>query len=287
MQLLSLTDLSKTQLFELIRAAAAEASGGESVPDGAVALLFLEDSTRTRISFERASQKLGRPVINMDVAHSSLNKGESFCETLDVLLDYGVKTVVLRSREALFEASELPAEINLISAGQGTEYHPTQVMGDAAALLEYFGLESVEDLSTKRVLLCGDLRHSRVAHSWYELSKLLGMTLHLAAPKPWLPSWGEELRCFQSLGPAIEQSDILISLRVQKERHKQSEVDLSSYIRDFQANLANVQGRPVLHPGPTNWGVELAEEIQSYKKSLIRAQRIGCYRVRTELLRRF
>ncbi|NCN28655.1 hypothetical protein GW915_13910 [bacterium] len=286
MNLFSLEDLEKTELVDILDSAL---SGDipKAKSQGCVALLFFENSTRTRLSFERAAQTLARPYMNFDIDSSSLKKGESFEETLEVLEDYDISTAVIRSAQRMFDPDSYVGNLNVISAGEGTFYHPTQAMGDVLALAKSWGMASVSMLKGKTLLIFGDLRHSRVAHSWFEMADLLGINLKLASPQEWMPEWGAELNRSSNLKEGLLGADAVMALRVQTERHSGQGQGIASFEKSFQCTQDILAKRPLLHPGPTNWGVELAPELKKYENSLIRSQRQECYRVRTGLLARF
>jgi len=288
--LYAIKDCSEKQIFKLIRGAL-ELWESETVDvkvkrSSAVALIFLEDSTRTRLSFERACQFLNLKYVNMHPEFSSLKKGESLRESVEVLRDYGVNCFVIRSKEmGIYQELSQIDGISLVNAGEGTLSHPTHVLGDAAALCIHLGASSVEVLAGYRLALVGDLKHSRVARSWSELAKKLKMELRFVCPEEWVPgAWSQEFQVFHDLDEGLEGVDGVMALRVQNERHESESGRGAEFGADFQIRKENLQGRVLLHPGPTNWGVELEKDLKTYPNSLISLQRQASYYLRMYLL---
>jgi aspartate carbamoyltransferase catalytic subunit len=289
--LLNVADLSDQDLKKIILKAAFEKLPSKAYSNkvSAAALVFFENSSRTRMSFERACQVVGRPYSVFDVEQSSISKGETLKETFEVLHDYGYRYFIVRIKEEglLRQLQELEGS-HVISAGEGTVSHPTQVLGDAAALLSYTKKKDIKALKGLKMAIVGDLLHSRVAKSWYDLAPRLGIKLTLVSPHNWRPDWGNELPYFDSLRKAQKDCDAIMALRVQRERHGASSGDREwqNYLRNFQLRKSDLTLKQVyLHPGPTNWGVELSEELYAVSKAnLISLQRKKCFHVRALLL---
>ena len=288
--LYAIKECSEKQVFKLIRGALelweSETINIKVKRSAAVALIFLEDSTRTRLSFERACQYLNLNYVNMHPEVSSLKKGETLRESVEVLRDYGVNCFVIRSKEmGIYQELSQIEGISLINAGEGTLSHPTHVLGDAAALCIHLGASGAEALGGYRLALVGDLKHSRVARSWSELAKKLKIELRFVCPEAWSPgAWSEGFKVFHSLSEGLDRVDGIMALRVQNERHESLSGRGSEYSAGFQVNEEHLQGRVLLHPGPTNWGVELDRGLQAYPNSLISLQRQASYYLRMYLL---
>jgi aspartate carbamoyltransferase catalytic subunit len=289
--LLSVNDLSEGELKTLLLTAAfsklPHSPYNNKLP--AAALVFLENSSRTKMSFERACQLAGRPYSIFDSASSSLAKGESFRETFEVLHDYGYRYFVVRLKDEglLPSLTDLP-DSYVVSAGEGTLQHPTQVLGDAAAILHKVGKKDLKALKGFKLAIVGDLKHSRVAHSWSQLAPRLGIHLALVSPEAWRPTWGRNLAFAESLQKVLPTADAVMALRVQKERHADSanDGDWASYQKSFQLKAGMMSGKQFyMHPGPTNWGVELSESLQAPSAAnLIALQRQKCFAVRCLLM---
>lgn len=229
-----------------------------------IATSFLENSTRTKHSFEIAIHKLGCTYLDFNAETSSLKKGESLEQTLLTLFGQGVDLCVIRTSisDQLKEFKKHPP-IKIINGGDGTNQHPTQ------ALLDIFTLrENNIELEGKTFCIAGDNIHSRVGHSLIDLIPKFGAKVLLCGPKEFLPTekLGADISFTHSRDEALEKSDILYLLRVQKERHKNLDsLDMENYHRDYGFNLDMIKSlnkkMPVLHPGPANIGVEISEDL--------------------------
>lgn len=229
-----------------------------------IATSFLENSTRTKHSFAIAIQRLGAIYIDFNAETSSLKKGESLEETFLTLFNQGVNLCIFRSSisHQLQQFRESPP-IKIINGGDGINQHPTQ------ALLDLFTLSELSpDLNGKTLAIFGDNIHSRVAHSLMQLLPLFGMKIILCGPRAFLPAQnslpnGVELSSDRD--DTIKKCDFIYLLRIQKERHLDSELNhLTSdddYHRTYGVSLELLKKMqklvPVFHPGPANIGVEL------------------------------
>jgi aspartate carbamoyltransferase catalytic subunit len=256
------------------------ASGQPPEPPGPLAgetvgLAFYEGSTRTRASFELAARAMGATTVDLAVAGSSVAKGESLADTLRTLERTGVTTVVLRHAAA--GAPYLAARttgMRIVNGGDGAHAHPTQALLDALTLREALG-----SLEGKRVAIVGDIAHSRVARSNIHSLTRLGAILRLGGPPAWVrgfEAW-PGVSVAGSLAEALRDADAVMTLRVQLERAAGAGVSsLQEYTRlwgltDERMELAT-HGAPLLHPGPTNEGVELTAQLASSERSLIGRQ---------------
>ncbi len=240
-----------------------------------IATSFLENSTRTKHSFTIATHRLGAIPLDFDAETSSLKKGENLEETLLTLHSQGVEACIIRtsvSHELAPFKSFAP--IKIINGGDGIHQHPTQ------ALLDLFTISEMNiDLNGKTLCILGDCKHSRVGHSLIDLLPLYGAKIILCGPKQFLPqdSDNPHVTLSEDLDDAISKSDILYTLRIQKERHdKKLEKTLKNYSESYGVTLQKLKSLdkkiPVLHPGPCNIGVELSLDImrsdyyQGYKQ---------------------
>jgi len=238
--------------------------------------LFFEDSTRTRTSFELAGKRLGADVINMSVASSSVNKGETLLDTAATLNAMHCDLLVVRHDQS--GAPSLLAQkvdASVINAGDGLHEHPTQALLDALTIRRRRG--RLEGLT---VAICGDVLHSRVARSNIHLLTTMGSTVRVIGPPTLIPAEAGRLgvAVFHDMNAGLEGVDIVMMLRLQKERMTRSLVPSArEYFRFFGLDAARLsRAKPdalVMHPGPMNRGVEIDSAVADDPvRSLIREQ---------------
>ena len=237
--------------------------------------LFYEPSTRTRTSFELAGKYLGADVVNITTSASSVVKGESLRDTLLTVEAMGVDAVVMRHEvegSAHFAAQVLKPV--LINAGDGAHEHPTQGLLDMFTILQY--KQKIEGL---KVVIVGDILHSRVARSDIWGMKTLGADVHVAGPVPLLAREMEVMgiTVHSSVEEAIREADVINVLRIQKERQGKGLFPSSrEYARLFGINAKRLQlAKPdalLLHPGPMNRGLEIAPDVAYGEQSAIQEQ---------------
>jgi aspartate carbamoyltransferase catalytic subunit len=282
--LLTIDSLSDEQIAALLDSAQTFANqvGSSGQLAGKVIFnTFYENSTRTAMSFATAAARLGAQPITLSVEHSSVKKGETLADTAATLAAMQPDAIVLRHRD-----NGAPAEVAaivdcpVINAGDGTNEHPTQALLDALTLRQQFG--RLEGLT---VAIVGDIRHSRVARSNSKLLGRLGATVRLAGPPALLPE--DVAGC--GIEQAIAGADAVMMLRVQRERMVDELGDapgeyLSRYgLTDERLALAAPHA-VVLHPGPMNRGVEIADSVADGERSLIRRQVANGVAVRMAVL---
>jgi aspartate carbamoyltransferase catalytic subunit len=234
--------------------------------------LFYEPSTRTRTSFELAGKRLSADVINVSVSTSSATKGETLFDTVANLEAMHPDVLVLRhAASGAPHAVASRTKVSVVNAGDGTHEHPTQALLDAFTIRRAKG--RIGGLS---VAICGDLAHSRVARSNAHLLRALGADVRVAGPRTLLPEAMDQLgvRVFDRLEPALEGADVVMMLRVQRERLGGSLLPTSrEYSRKFGLNRARLDlAKPdaiVMHPGPINRGVEIDPSIADGERSAI------------------
>ena len=283
--LLTLEGLSRERILALLdraetmRTASREGAQPLDLLAGRTVInLFFEPSTRTRTSFDLAAKRLGAQVINFDIASSSTVKGESLLDTVHTLEAMHCDAFVVRHKESgtpAFVARHLRSRAAVLNAGDGNHAHPTQGLLDVLALRRHR-----PDFSALRVVICGDIRHSRVARSDIHALRTLGVAeLRLCAPPQLLPADGEFPGChiFHNFDEAIAGADVAIMLRLQKERMEGAAIPSESeYFARYglsKQRLGRAQpGCLVMHPGPINRGVEIASEVADSDQSLILEQ---------------
>ncbi len=274
----------------------ASLEGTSIVPTPVVCCLFFEPSTRTRMSFQIASYRLGLQVLTMELSTggSSLSKGETTTDTVlnfvamkpDILV---VRYGISRELDVLLPTLKLP----VLNAGSGTLAHPTQGLLDAYTLRQEWG-----SLEGKRVLIFGDVLHSRVARSNFDVLSKLGAKIGVFGPESMLPSPGDAgvssefgIQQFESLDEALPWADACMGLRIQLERHEAKDLDLKS-MGDYHARYGLTKERLkllrkdaiILHPGPINHGVEFAFEVVHDRRSRVLRQVTNGVLIRAALL---
>lgn len=244
-----------------------------------ISTIFLENSTRTQSSFIKAAQNLGMSYLPFDAQRSSLAKGEDLQETFLTLESLGVNLIVYRTNIS-GELKALPHNfpIPIINAGDGVNEHPTQALTDLFTILEEGHMPNSTTIS-----IIGDVKHSRVANSLIKLLSRLNFKIIIVTPKNLKPSFplSKNIIETEDLDEAIYSSDILYTLRIQKERHSsihKNKRPISEYHQKFGINLKKLQSFnkkiSVYHPGPINLGVELATDVvkSSYYKGYQQVQ---------------
>lgn len=247
-----------------------------SLRDTTIVNLFYENSTRTRISFELAEKRLSADTLNFSASGSSVSKGETLLDTVNNILSMKVDMVVMRhsaSGAPHFLAKHIPVAI--INAGDGINEHPTQALLDAFSIKEKCG-----KLEGKKIVLVGDIMHSRVALSNIYLLKKAGAEVMVAGPPTLIPKYirqAFDIRVEYNLKKALQWCDVANILRIQLERQNQV---LFSSLREY--NLAYGVNKKLLdslekevaimHPGPINRGVEIDSDVADSKQSIILQQ---------------
>lgn len=282
--LYSLKEIDTNDLISILNRASAFKNGEIShYPDRVVGNLFFEPSTRTQQSFIMAEKKMR--IQNMDLypEGSSLVKGESLYDTVRTFEAIGVDAVVIRSKEdRYYEALRGKVSIPVLNGGDGSGDHPTQSLLDLMTIKEEFG-----DFSGLKVLIAGDISHSRVAHSNIHIMERLGMKVHLAAP----PMFQEKGRTYQDMDEILPEMDIVMMLRVQHERHEvRTVLDPLSYNRSYGMNTDRIEKMKstaiLMHPAPVNRGWEVTDDVVECGRSRILRQMGNGVFVRMAVLER-
>ena len=283
--LLTLEGLSKTQIEALLTRAQTFVKPigtapvtKKSLAGVTVANMFTEPSTRTRVSFELAAKRLGADVVNLEVQLSSRVKGESMLDTIYTLEACHVDVFVIRDAEAGVPdlvATHVQPHCSVLSAGEGSVSHPTQGLLDALTILQ-----SKQAFDGLRIAIVGDVKHSRVARSaWHVLTTLGVAEIRIVAPKALMPEASEFSNCqrFTSLDAGIAGVDVVMMLRIQKERMATAQIpDADRYFEKFGLSAARLaKAKPdaiVMHPQPMNRGIEIASDVADGAQSVIRDQ---------------
>lgn len=237
--------------------------------------LFYEASTRTQSSFELAAKRLGADVMNMNVATSSVTKGETLIDTAITLNAMRPDIIVVRHHAAgAVELLSQKVDCSVVNAGDGAHQHPTQALLDALTIRRAKG--RIEGLT---VAICGDILHSRVARSNIDVLNTLGAQVRVVAPSTLLPSAAHRLgaEVYTDMWKGIADVDVVMMLRLQRERMDGSYVPSSREFYHFfgldHEKLAKAKPDAlIMHPGPMNRGVEIASTIADHSRSVIREQ---------------
>ncbi len=246
-----------------------------SLRDITIANVFFENSTRTKLSFELAEKRLSADVVNFASSSSSVKKGETLIDTVNNILAMKVDMVVMRHPNPgapHFLSKHVDAKV--VNAGDGTHEHPTQALLDAFSLREQFG-----SLKGKKVVIVGDILHSRVALSNIFCLQTLGAEVMVCGPRTLMPKYVDSLgvKVEFDLRRALEWCDAANMLRIQLERQDMAYFpSLREYTMQFglDADLYKSLGKEiiVMHPGPINRGVEISSDIADMEQSIILRQ---------------
>jgi aspartate carbamoyltransferase catalytic subunit len=280
--LLALEQLPANALDALLRRAQAFAAGQDApaaLTGVAVCTLFFEPSTRTRLSFQLAAQRLGAHILNFDASTSSATKGETDLDTFRTIQAMGVRGFVVRHKgdgavAALAEAAN--SGVAVLNAGDGRSHHPTQGLLDMLTLRQAKG----DDFSKLKVVIVGDVKHSRVARSDLHALRALGCgEIRVCGPAALLPDDGTLDGCIvgDDFDAMLEGVDAAMMLRLQRERMAEGLVaSLDDYHRDYGLTAARLRRAApdaiVMHPGPMNRGVEIADDVADGPQSRVLAQ---------------
>ena len=244
--------------------------------------LFFENSTRTRTTFEIAANRLSADIINLDIPTSSTSKGESLMDTIDNLVAMQADIFVVRhniSRAPIEIANHVPDYVHVINAGDGSHQHPTQGLLDVYTMRHF-----KKDFSKLKVAIIGDILHSRVAKSNIHALTTLGCNdIRAIGPESLLPSdLAKDLsslgvKIFHKIEDGIKDADVVMTLRIQKERMDQGQVpEGTDFFKQYGLNKERMaMAKPdaiVMHPGPINRGVEIESAIADGKQSVILQQ---------------
>ena len=246
-----------------------------SLRDITIANLFFESSTRTRISFELAEKRLSADVINFSTSGSSVKKGETLIDTVNNILAMKVDLIVMR-HPAPGAAHFLSKNVNakIVNAGDGTHEHPTQALLDAYSIRQKFG-----KVKGKKVVIVGDILHSRVALSNIHCLKKLGAEVMVCGPTTLIPKFINTLgvKVENNLRKALEWCDVANMLRIQLERQDIKYFpSIREYSMQFGLNRTLLDSLKkeitIMHPGPINRGVEITSDVADSKQSIILEQ---------------
>lgn len=285
MNILKLADLEVEEIEEILEETAAFKSGKKQINyngEKIIANLFFEPSTRTHYSFETAELKLGCKTMDFSAETSSMKKGESLYDTVKTFESFGVDAVVIRHKEDEYYKQLENIKIPILNGGDGTKDHPTQSLLDLYTIKEEFG-----HLKGLKVLIVGDIKHSRVAHSNIKVMKRLGMEVFTAGPKEFKD---DDLE-FVDFDEYLPKVDVVMLLRIQLERHEKGiNIDKAEYNKKYGLNMENVakmkENAIIMHPAPFNRNVEISDDVVECGRSRIFNQIVNGVFVRMALIER-
>ncbi|PID16441.1 aspartate carbamoyltransferase [Sporosarcina sp. P34] len=275
--LVSMKDLTVEEIMLILdRAAIFKRLGFRELPGTyTVCNLFFEPSTRTKTSFEMAERKVGAQIIPFETSFSSTLKGESLYDTIRTLEAIGLDALVIRHpADGFYEELIKRTNVAIINAGDGSGQHPTQSLLDIFTIQEEFG--HFEGL---KVLIAGDIAHSRVARSNAEALRKLGAEVTFLCP----PEWAGEFDSVDNWDEVIETSDVVMLLRVQHERHNtEMAYTKSAYHEQYGLTIERAarmkKGAIIMHPAPVNRDVEIADSlIESPQSRIFKQVENGVY----------
>ena len=246
-----------------------------------VTFMFYEPSTRTHYSYEKAALNLGCLTQNLDVTNSSVQKGESLYDTCKFFESIGTDCLVIRhSQNRYYDEIKGKLDIPVLSGGDGTGDHPSQSLLDLLTIYqEYRHFEGL------KVVIVGDIKHSRVAHSNFKVMRRLGMEVYTSGPL----EYKEEGMNYVDFEEIIPQVDIVMLLRVQHERHEEDmSITKEEYLHSYGMTMERVnqmkENAIIMHPAPFNRNVEIADDVVECEKSRIFKQMTNGVYVRMALI---
>ena len=281
--LLGIKGLEKSQIKSIFQTAdnfsellQAPVKKTPALRDITIANLFFENSTRTRVSFELAEKRLGADVVNFSSSSSSVKKGETLIDTVKNILSMKVDMIVMR-HPAPGACQFLAKHVNsqIVNAGDGTHEHPTQALLDAFSIRNHFN----GNIEGKRVLIVGDIKHSRVALSNIYCLQALGAEVMVCGPATLIPKYIETLgvKVSHNLDEALKWADVANMLRIQLERQDSRFFpSLKEYSKLYGLDMDRLNKLDkellIMHPGPINRGVEISSEVADSDHSIILQQ---------------
>lgn len=266
---LTLDDLSEKEILKLVKDALLFKKNEMEcdLKGKIIANMFFESSTRTQYSFNTAEEKLGMKVITFNPATSSLNKGESFYDTVKTFESFGIDGMVIRHTNNEYYKELKNIKSVLINAGDGTGNHPSQSLLDLVTIYEQFN-----KFDNLNIAIVGDILHSRVAHGNLKVMERLGMNTYISGPKEFMDNSSK----FIPFKDAISEMDIIMLLRIQRERNAKKSMSDSEYLENYGLTMDKVNAMKkdaiIMHPAPFNRNVEIADDVVECPKSKIFTQ---------------
>jgi len=265
--LLNLADLSVAEINRIIERAVEFSNGANSrmAENKVIASLFFEPSTRTQQSFSMAALRLGAKVLHFNTEASSMQKGETFYDTVRTFEMIGADALVIRHKENRYYDQLTEINVPILSGGDGTGSHPTQSLLDLMTIKQDF-----KKFDGLKICIVGDIVHSRVAHTNMEVMQRLGMDVFTSGPE----EFKEEGCQYISFDKAVEEMDVIMLLRIQHERLSDAmQMSKEIYNGNFGLSKRRVEmmkpNAIIMHPAPFNRGVEIDDDVVECDKSRI------------------
>ena len=276
--LLNISNMSREQIYEILDLAETYVDNNQKkytdLEGKTIASLFFEPSTRTKTTFELASKRLSADFINIDISNSSTLKGESIVDMIKTLEAMSCDMFIVRhsiSGTPHYIAREVGTKISVINAGDGIHAHPTQAMLDMYTIRKY-----KKEFDNLKVAIVGDILHSRVAKSLITSLTILSVkNINIIGPKILMPENLNDLNVeyFENLEDGISECDVVIMLRLQKERMHEALISTDDYYKKYGLTSKKLQSASkeviVMHPGPINRGIEIDSEVADGNNSVI------------------
>ncbi len=276
--LLNISNMTREQIFEILDLAESYVDNKQKkyndLDGKTIASLFFEPSTRTKTTFELASKRLSADFINIDISNSSTLKGESIVDMIKTLEAMSCDMFIVRhsiSGTPHYIAKEVGAKISVINAGDGIHAHPTQAMLDMYTIRKY-----KKEFDNLKVAIVGDILHSRVAKSLITSLTILSVkNINIIGPKILMPENLKDLNVeyFENLEDGISECDVVIMLRLQKERMHEALISTDDYYKKYGLTSKKLSSASkdviVMHPGPINRGIEIDSEVADGNNSVI------------------
>lgn len=267
MNILNLDNFSSSEINEILDLAEEFKNGKDVDYKGkkVISNLFFEPSTRTHYSFDMAALRLGCRTQNFDAGNSSLKKGESLYDTVKTFESFGTDALVIRHVDNEYYKQLEGIEAPILNAGDGTGNHPSQSLLDLLTIRQEFG--KFEGL---KIVIVGDIKHSRVAHTNFKVMQKLGMEVYTSGPL----EYKEEGYNYVELEEILDKVDVVMLLRVQHERHQtEMQETKEEYHKMYGLTKERVakmkENAIIMHPAPFNRGVEIADDVVECEKSRI------------------
>ena len=278
--MLTTADLTVEKINSLLIAADEFSKGKVLKPTKEIYVsnLFLEDSTRTKTSFDIAERKLGLQVVPFDVTSSSVNKGESLYDTVKTLQSLGVNLLVIRHKQDQFYKELKEIDLPIINGGDGTGNHPSQTLLDLMTIHQEFG-----KFKGLKIGIVGDVKHSRVANSNAVALRKMGAKVYFSGPEKWFDEGAIINGTYLSIDDLVKEVDVLMLLRIQHERHDEKmKISLNNYHKKFGLTLDREktmkENAIIMHPAPINRGVEIHDDlVESPRSRIFQQMRNGVF----------
>lgn len=280
--LFNLDDFSKEDIIEIIKRALEFKNGlVKNYFNKKVANLFYEASTRTHYSFVVAQQNLNMQVTSVNVETSSTQKNESLYDTVKTFEALGYDLVVIRHSQNEYYKELENIKIPIVSGGDGILNHPSQSLLDLMSIYEKY--ETFDGLT---ITIIGDIKHSRVAHTNIKIMEKLGMKVYISGPK----EFDDQSAPYIKYEDAIKESDIVMLLRVQLERHDSIDFNKETYFNNYGLKMSDVnkmkENAIIMHPAPINRNIEIADDVVECDKSIIFKQMTNGVYMRMAIIER-